>query len=56
MQPCLQPGPGPQWEVAQRPVPYPDAIARMEARAAAIHAGAASELVWLLEHPPPPER
>ena len=41
-----------QWEVAAAPVPYPQAVARMEARAAAIHAGTAPELVWLLEHPP----
>jgi lipoyl(octanoyl) transferase len=33
-------------------VSYPDAIARMEQRAADIRAGAAPELVWLLEHPP----
>ena len=34
------------------PVPYPDAIAAMEERVAAIAAGVAPELVWLLEHPP----
>ena len=34
------------------PVTYPDAVAAMEARAAAIAAGEAGELVWLLEHPP----
>lgn len=33
-------------------VPYPDAVAQMEARAAAIAAGKARELIWLLEHPP----
>jgi len=33
-------------------VDYPDAVAAMEARAAAIAEGAAGELVWLLEHPP----
>jgi lipoyl(octanoyl) transferase len=33
-------------------VPYPDAVATMEARVAAIRAGTAPELVWLLEHPP----
>ncbi len=31
---------------------YRDALARMEARNAAIGAGEARELVWLLEHPP----
>jgi lipoyl(octanoyl) transferase len=33
-------------------VPYPEAVAAMEARAAAIADGQARELVWLLEHPP----
>lgn len=33
-------------------VPYPEAVAVMETRAAAIAAGQAPELVWLLEHPP----
>jgi lipoyl(octanoyl) transferase len=32
-------------------VPYPDAVAEMEARADAIARGAAGEAVWLLEHP-----
>jgi lipoyl(octanoyl) transferase len=47
------PGGGPvAWRISDGPVPYPDAVALMEARAAAIAAGEASELVWLLEHPP----
>jgi len=33
-------------------VPYDDAVATMEARAAEIAVGRAPELVWLLEHPP----
>ena len=33
-------------------VPYPAAVAAMEARAAAIADGTAGELIWLLEHPP----
>lgn len=33
-------------------VPYRQALAEMEARNAAIHAGEAGELIWLLEHPP----
>lgn len=41
-----------EWRVDDAPVPYPDALADMEARAAAIAAGAAGERVWLLEHPP----
>ncbi|MGH7191192.1 MAG: lipoyl(octanoyl) transferase LipB [Acetobacteraceae bacterium] len=40
------------FETATCPVPYPEALARMEARVAAIRAGQAGELVWLLEHPP----
>jgi lipoyl(octanoyl) transferase len=40
------------WAVSQGYVPYPEAVAAMEARAAAIAAGEAQELVWLLEHPP----
>jgi lipoyl(octanoyl) transferase len=42
----------PQWEIAEGLVPYDAALARMEARVAAIRAGAAAELVWLVEHPP----
>lgn len=34
------------------PVPYREALAAMDARNAAIAAGTASELIWLLEHPP----
>ncbi len=41
-----------EWRIEDRPVAYLDAVARMEARVAAIRAGAAPELVWLLEHPP----
>jgi lipoyl(octanoyl) transferase len=40
------------FRVAEGLTPYPDAIAAMEARVAAIRAGAAEELVWLVEHPP----
>ncbi len=40
------------WEVAEGRVLYPDAVARMDARQAAIRHGDARELVWLLEHPP----
>ena len=59
----LSPAPGPPlfaridqapagWAVSRTPVPYPEAVAAMEARAAAIAEGSAGELVWLLEHPP----
>src|SRR5437773_964598 len=41
-----------EWRISHRPVPYPEAIAAMEARVADIAAQKAPELVWLLEHPP----
>jgi lipoyl(octanoyl) transferase len=41
-----------EWRSAPAPVPYATALAVMEARAAAVAAGQAPELVWLLEHPP----
>src|SRR5580704_7055844 len=41
-----------EWRHSDRPVPYEDAVAEMESRIAAIRAGTAPELVWLLEHPP----
>ena len=41
-----------EWIVSDSLVPYPDALAAMEARAAAIRAGTAREAIWLLEHPP----
>jgi lipoyl(octanoyl) transferase len=40
------------WAVSPGQVPYPEAVAAMEARAEAIADGRAGELVWLLEHPP----
>ena len=42
----------PEWRIERSPVDYPDAVAAMEARVAAIRAGDARELIWLLEHPP----
>jgi lipoyl(octanoyl) transferase len=41
-----------EWKTSDHAVPYPEALAEMEARAAAIAEGTAGELVWLLEHPP----
>src|SRR5215213_2514902 len=41
-----------EWRVSDAPVPYAEALAFMEERAAAIRAGTAAECVWLLEHPP----
>jgi len=40
-----------EWAVSDAPVGYEDAVAAMEARAAAIAEGRADELIWLLEHP-----
>lgn len=40
-----------EWLISDRPVPYPEAIAAMEARVATIAADEAPERVWLLEHP-----
>ncbi len=41
-----------QWAVSSGYVDYEPAVAAMEARVAAIAAGEAEEVVWLLEHPP----
>ncbi len=41
-----------EWRVSEGLIAYEAALAGMEARAAAILAGKAPELVWLLEHPP----
>jgi lipoyl(octanoyl) transferase len=41
-----------EWRISEAPVPYPEAVAAMEARVAAVAANQAPELVWLLEHPP----
>jgi lipoyl(octanoyl) transferase len=41
-----------EWIISDTPVAYPDALSAMEDRVAAIRAGAASEAIWLLEHPP----
>lgn len=41
-----------EWLVWPGLTPYPDAVAFMEARAAAIAAGEAAECVLLVEHPP----
>ena len=41
-----------EWRVSNALVPYAEAVAEMERRIAAIRAGTAPELVWLLEHPP----
>jgi lipoyl(octanoyl) transferase len=41
-----------EWRISDVPIPYLEAVAAMESRVAAIAAGEAPELVWLLEHPP----
>lgn len=41
-----------EWQVRPGLLPYPEAVAFMEARAAAIAAGQVPDLVWLVEHPP----
>src|SRR6201999_3383567 len=41
-----------EWRISDALVPYPEAVSAMESRVAAIAAGQAPELVWLLEHPP----
>lgn len=41
-----------EWRVSEGLVPYPEALGEMEARAAAVRAGEARELIWLLEHEP----
>jgi lipoyl(octanoyl) transferase len=41
-----------EWQVSEALTAYPEAVAAMEARVAAIARGEAPELVWLVEHPP----
>ena len=41
-----------EWRISDGLVPYEDAVAFMEARATEIRAGTATEMIWLLEHPP----
>ncbi|MCA6125834.1 lipoyl(octanoyl) transferase LipB [Bradyrhizobium sp. WSM 1704] len=41
-----------EWRISDQQVAYPDSLAAMDARVAAIAAGTAAEQVWLLEHPP----
>jgi lipoyl(octanoyl) transferase len=50
---AVRPGfPPPEWRVDAGLTDYDAALAEMEARVAAIAAGRAPELVWLIEHPP----
>lgn len=43
---------GIEWRTSDGLVPYEEAFAAMESRAAAVRDGTAAELAWLLEHPP----
>ena len=52
IQPDLAPAPDLEWRISDAPVGYDAAVDTMEQRVAAIRAGEARELVWLLEHPP----
>lgn len=46
------PLPEPELRLSSSLVPYPEALATMEARAAAVADGRERELIWLVEHPP----
>ena len=41
-----------EWQISDALVAYEASLAAMQARVAAVRAGTAGELVWLLEHPP----
>ena len=41
-----------EWRVSDSLVSYGEALADMDARAAAVRAGEAAERIWLLQHPP----
>src|SRR5258707_15442307 len=49
--PAAAPGAPAAWRIETAPVAYEKALAVMEARAAAIAAGEAGEVVWVIEHP-----
>jgi lipoyl(octanoyl) transferase len=49
---AIQAHPPVEWRISPDLVRYDDAVAAMEARAAAISAAESPELVWLLQHPP----
>jgi len=48
----VTPDPNIEWRISDAPVPYEQALAFMNERAAAIREGGAKECIWLLEHPP----
>lgn len=41
-----------EWRTSEGLTPYPETMATMQDRVAAIRAGTAGDLVWLVEHPP----
>lgn len=41
-----------EWRHSDGLLPYPEALAAMQAQAAAIRAGTGRQMVWLVEHPP----
>jgi len=45
-------GGAPEWRTADGLTEYPDALAMMRQRVAAIRAGTGRELIWLVQHPP----
>ena len=48
----MTPAPLPEWHHLPGLAPYVETLLAMEAHAAAIAAGTATEAIWLLEHPP----
>ena len=50
--PDQKPAHGVTWRISEGLTPYPEALAAMEARVAAIRAGTEGEAIWLVEHPP----
>jgi lipoyl(octanoyl) transferase len=50
--PASAPASAIEWRLGSGLTPYPEALEKMQARVAAIRAGTAPELVWLVEHPP----
>jgi lipoyl(octanoyl) transferase len=50
--PSIAAAPPATWRTGEGLTPYDEAVATMQERVAAIRAGTASELVWLVEHPP----
>ena len=44
--------PAPEWRISDGLTGYDEALAEMDARVAAVAAGQAPELIWMIEHPP----